>query len=63
VNTVSGPTSARDASPIRGEAITRRITLITTITALAAAVEGLETLQRDKRSVAPLQDYYAGKVC
>lgn len=62
VNTVSGTTSARDASPIRAEAITRRVTLITTITALAAAVEGLETRQFDKRSVAPLQDYYAGTV-
>ncbi len=62
VNTVSGITSARDASPIRAEAITRQITLITTVTALAAAVEGLETRQNDKRSVAPLQDYYAGKV-
>ena len=62
VNTVSGTTSARDASPIRGEAIARRITLITTITALAAAVEGLETLRRDTRSVAPLQDYFAGNV-
>ena len=63
VNTVSGTTSARDASPIRAEAISRHITLITTITALAAAVEGLETLRHNKRSVAPLQDYYAGKVC
>lgn len=62
VNTVSGTTSARDASPIRSEAILRRITLITTITALAAAVEGLETRQYDKRSVAPLQDYYTGVV-
>ncbi|MCC8193812.1 MAG: carbamoyl-phosphate synthase large subunit [Deltaproteobacteria bacterium] len=63
VNTVSGHTSARDASPIRADAIMRGITLFTTITAQAAAVEGLETLRRDKRSVAPLQDYYAGKVC
>ena len=62
INTVSGTTSARDANPIRAEAITRGITLITTITALAAAVEGLETRQFDKRSVAPLQDYYAGVV-
>ena len=62
VNTVSGTTSARDASPIRAEAITRHITLMTTITAFAAAVEGLETRLHDKRSVAPLQDYYAGKI-
>ena len=61
VNTVSGTTSARDASPIRSEAISRQITLMTTITALAAAVEGLETRQFDKRNVAPLQDYYSGE--
>ena len=63
VNTVSGPTSAKDATPIRAEAVMRHITLFTTITALAAAVEGLETLRYDKRSVAPLQDYYTGKIC
>ncbi len=62
VNTVSGPHSARDATPIRAEAIARRITLLTTITALAAAVEGLETRRTDKRTVAPMQDFYAGVV-
>jgi carbamoyl-phosphate synthase large subunit len=62
VNTVSGPHSARDATSIRYEAISRQITLLTTVTALAAAVEGLEARQTDKRTVAPLQDYYAGVV-
>ena len=62
VNTVSGPDSARDATPIRSEALSRRVTLLTTITALAAAVQGLEARQVDTRSVAPLQDYYAGVV-
>ncbi len=62
VNTVSGQHSARDATPIRAEALSRHITLLTTITALAAAVEGLEARQTDKRTVAPLQDYYAGLV-
>ncbi len=62
VNTVSGPHSARDATPIRAEAIARRITLLTTITALAAAVEGLEARHTAKRTVAPLQDFYAGVV-
>ncbi len=61
-NTVSGPTSARDATVIRAEALTRRITLLTTIAALRAAVEGLEARQTDRRSVAPLQDYYSGLV-
>jgi carbamoyl-phosphate synthase large subunit len=62
VNTVSGPYSARDATSIRYEAIMRTITLLTTVTALAAAVEGLEARLTDRRSVAPLQDYYAGMV-
>jgi carbamoyl-phosphate synthase large subunit len=62
VNTVSGPYSARDATSIRYEAISRQITLLTTLTALAAAVEGLEARLTDRRTVAPLQDYYAGVV-
>lgn len=62
VNTVSGPTSARDATVIRAEALSRRITLITTVAALFAAVKGLEERQKGKRSVAPLQDYYSGCV-
>lgn len=62
VNTVSGPASARDATKIRAEALGRKITLLTTLAALRAAVEGLETRRKDRRSVAPLQDYYAGAV-
>ncbi len=62
VNTVSGPTSARDATLIRAEALHRKITLLTTLSALRAAVEGLEARQNFKRSVAPLQDYYAGVI-
>ena len=62
VNTVSGPASARDAGAIRSRALTGGITLLTTLAALRAAVEGLETRLVDKRSVAPLQDYYAGCV-
>ena len=62
VNTISGASSARDATTIRAEALARRITLMTTLAALTAAVEGLEARQTDTRSVAPLQDYYAGIV-
>ncbi len=58
VNTVSGPASARDATLIRAEALSKRIALFTTLAALAAAVEGLEARQTQTRSVAPLQDYY-----
>ena len=42
--------------------ISRRITLLTTLAALRAAIEGLEVRQKEMRSVAPLQDYYAGRV-
>ncbi|MDL2267126.1 carbamoyl-phosphate synthase large subunit [Desulfovibrio sp. OttesenSCG-928-G15] len=59
VNTVSGSKSMRDATLLRGEALARHVTTITTIAALRAAVEGLETRQTCTRSVAPLQDYYA----
>ena len=62
INTIDGSASARDATVIRAEALSRRITLLTTLAALCAAVEGLEARQKDKRSVAPLQDYYAGRV-
>jgi carbamoyl-phosphate synthase large subunit len=62
VNTVSGPHSARDATAIRAEAITRRIALVTTLAALRAAVEGLEARTVNKRTIAPLQDYYAGLI-
>ena len=58
VNTVSGPASARDATAIRELALSRRVTLLTTLSALRAAVEGLETRQIQTRNVAPLQEYY-----
>ena len=62
VNTVSGPASARDATVIRAEALARKSALFTTLAALRAAIEGLEARLTDRRSVAPLQDYYAGVV-
>ncbi len=62
VNTVSGPASARDATVIRALALARKITLLTTLAALRAAVEGLEARKTGRRTVAPLQDYYQGLV-
>lgn len=62
VNTISGPTSARDATVIRAEAMARHITSITTLAGLTAAVEGLETRRDQMHNVAPLQDYYSGAV-
>ncbi|MDR2825783.1 MAG: carbamoyl-phosphate synthase large subunit [Deltaproteobacteria bacterium] len=62
INTVSGAASAHDATRIRAEALSRRITLLTTLSAMRAAVEGLESRQTCTKIVAPLQDYYAGVV-
>lgn len=62
VNTVSGATSARDATVIRAEALARHITTLTTLAALTAAVEGLETRLVNQHNLAPLQDYYSGVV-
>jgi carbamoyl-phosphate synthase large subunit len=61
VNTVSGPSSARDATAIRAEALARNIPLLTTLAALDAALEGLEAGTSEAPDVTPLQDYYAGQ--
>jgi carbamoyl-phosphate synthase large subunit len=58
VNTISGPTSARDATVIRAEAISRGVTLITTMAGFTAAVEGLKETRRSSWRIAPLQDYH-----
>ena len=60
VNTVSGLKSARDATVLRAEALERGVTCLTTIAALRAAVEGLESRQKSERAVAPLQEYHNG---
>ena len=60
VNTISGPASARDASVIRAEAISRGVTLLTTMAAFAAAVEGLKATREASWTISPLQDYHKG---
>jgi carbamoyl-phosphate synthase large subunit len=60
VNTISNPQSIRDASRIREEALRLHVTLLTTIPALRAVVEGLSAA--GQWAVSPLQDYYTGKV-
>jgi carbamoyl-phosphate synthase large subunit len=62
VNTVSGPSSARDATAIRAEALARNIPLLTTLAALDAALEGLEAGVAEKYTAVPLQDYYSGLI-
>ncbi|MDR2455940.1 MAG: carbamoyl-phosphate synthase large subunit, partial [Deltaproteobacteria bacterium] len=61
VNTISGPTSARDATVIRAEAIRRGVTLITTMAGFNAAVEGLKETRRSSWRIAPLQDYHGAR--
>ncbi len=58
INTISGPASARDATVIRAQALSRKITLLTTVAALNAAIAGLEERKLKPCNVAPLQDYY-----
>jgi carbamoyl-phosphate synthase large subunit len=58
VNTTSGPASAKDATVLRAEAISRGITLITTMAGLKAAVEGLREMKKASWRIAPLQDYH-----
>ncbi|MDR2442928.1 MAG: carbamoyl-phosphate synthase large subunit [Deltaproteobacteria bacterium] len=61
VNTISGPTSAKDATVIRAEAISRGVTLITTMAGFTAAIEGLKQMRLNDWRIAPLQDYHARK--
>jgi carbamoyl-phosphate synthase large subunit len=58
VNTISGPTSAKDATVIRAEAISRSVSLITTMAALTAAVEGLKEMKKANWRISPLQEYH-----
>ena len=57
VNTISGPTSAKDDTVIRADAISRSVTLITTMAGLTAAVEGLKETRKSNWRISPLQDY------
>ncbi|MDR1486738.1 MAG: carbamoyl-phosphate synthase large subunit, partial [Deltaproteobacteria bacterium] len=58
VNTISGSTSAKDATVIRAEAINRGVTLITTMAGLTVAVEGLKEMKKSNWRISPLQDYH-----
>jgi carbamoyl-phosphate synthase large subunit len=58
VNTISGSTSAKDATIIRAEAISRGVTLITTMAGLIATLEGIKATRLGDWRIAPLQDYH-----
>ncbi|MEA3367388.1 MAG: hypothetical protein U9R68_04670 [Planctomycetota bacterium] len=57
INTVSGKNPRRDEIHIRTHAITNNIPLISTLSAAAAFVNGIEALKKRGITVKPLQDY------
>ena len=59
VNTPLGKTSKFDEHPIRTNAVSRNITLVTTLAAANALVEGLEASKEYKPTIKALQDYHA----
>jgi len=58
INTPLGGKSHYDESAIRAAALRLSIPCLTTLSASAAAVEGIRALQEDVSSVAALQEYH-----
>ena len=58
VNTTVGEQSIKDSFQIRRTALDRQIPYFTTIRGAAAAAQAIETLQKQKMSVKPIQLYY-----
>jgi carbamoyl-phosphate synthase large subunit len=58
INTAIGSVSEFDTKTIRSNAVTRGVTLITTVAAARAAVEGISASRGQRLSVAALQDYH-----
>ncbi len=61
INTPSGKTPRQDEVKIRGAAVTYRIPIMTTLSAAAASVNGIRSLQTKGLGVKPLQEYHAAK--
>ena len=59
INTPSGKKPREDEVKIRGAAVTYRIPIMTTLSAAAASVNGIRSLQAKGLSVKPLQEYHA----
>ena len=59
INTPSGKKPREDEVKIRGAAVTYRIPIMTTLSAAAASVNGIRSLQGKGLSVRPLQEYHA----
>jgi carbamoyl-phosphate synthase large subunit len=58
INTPLGGKSHYDEAAIRATALRLGIPCLTTLSASAAAVEGIRALQEERSEVAPLQEYY-----
>jgi carbamoyl-phosphate synthase large subunit len=58
INTPTGRGSSTDEAKIRGEAVTARVTAITTLSAAQAAVEACRALKQHELSVKALQDRF-----
>ena len=58
INTPSGRGSRADEGKIRTEAVTHRVTLITTLSAAYAAVEACRALRERELNVTALQDWF-----
>ena len=61
VNTPTGQDAVFDEQALRRAAVAARVPMITTVAAARAAVEGVEWLQRGKRSVECLQELHAAQ--
>ena len=61
INTPSGKTPRQDEVKIRGAAVTYRIPIMTTLSAAAASVNGIRSLQAKGMEVKPLQEYHPAK--
>ena len=59
INTPSGKSPRRDEVVIRGAAVSHRIPIMTTLSAAAASVGGIRSLQAKGVGVRPLQEYHA----
>ena len=59
INTPSGKKPREDEVRIRGAAVSYRIPIMTTLSAAAASVNGIRSLQSKGLSVRPLQEYHA----
>ena len=62
INTPSGRGSATDEGKIRGEAVTHRVTCITTLSAAHAAVEACRALRERELTVMALQDRFPARL-